>query len=183
MDKLVQIVLLIANTCCTFFSALLLMRFFMQLVRAPFDGPAGGFVLTLTHWLVLPLRRVVPAIRRLDTASLLAAYLLQILLLALVVALSPGHVPSGVETAARIAIGALFALARAGIYLYIILLLAQAVFSWFQSPYSGSPASRLLSQMTAPVLRPLRRFIPPVSGIDLAPLVALLLAQILLILI
>jgi YggT family protein len=182
MDKLVQIVLYIANTCGAFFSALLLMRFFMLLARAPFDGPVGGFVLALTHWLVLPLRRVVPAIRRFDTASLLAAYLLQILLLALALTLSPVHVPPSVEMAARIAVGALFALVRVSVYLYIFLLIAQAMFSWF-NPYPHSPANRLVGQMTAPVLRPLRRVIPPVSGIDLAPFVALLLAQIVLILV
>ena len=180
MSKLVQIVLLIANAGCTFFSALLLMRFFMQLVRAPFDGPIGGFVLALTHWLVLPLRRIVPAIRRLDTSSLLAAYLLQILLLALVIALSPGPVMLAADTAPRIAVGAVFVLVRISVYLYIFLLIAQAMLSWF-NPYS--PANRLVGQMTAPVLRPLRRFIPPISGIDLTPLVALLLAQIVLILV
>lgn len=182
MGKLAQILLYLANAGCSFFSVLLLLRFFMQLARAPFDSPIGVFVLTLTHALVRPLRRIIPAIGRADTSSLLAAYLLQILFLALVAALSLGHAPFGAEMfrwVPGIAIHALLALLRLGIYLYIGLLLAQAILSWF-APYA--PLSRFAAQMCAPVLRPLRKIIPPVSGIDLSPLIALLLAQALLIL-
>ena len=129
MAALVQVVLLIANAGTTFFTILLLMRFFMQLVRAPFDSPIGSFVLNLTNWLVLPLRRIVPAIRGFDSASLLAAYLLQTLLLALAISLSSSHQLASVGSMLRIAVDGLFVLVRVSVYLYVILLIAQAMLS------------------------------------------------------
>ena len=179
MATLFQIVLLIANTGSTFLASLLLMRFFMQLCRAPFDTPVGGFVLSLTNWVVLPLRRVIPAIRRFDTASLVSAYLLQILLLTLVFALSPAHALDG-ESVLKIAIDGALVLVRMSTYLYIIFMIVQAMLSWF-NPHA--PLSRLIGCLTAPVLAPLQRVIRPISGIDLTPMIAILLAQIVLILV
>jgi YggT family protein len=175
---LVQVLLLIVNTCFKLLIVLLLMRFFMQLSRAPFGNTIGGFVLNLTNWLVLPLRRVVPSIRGFDSASLLAAYLLQIALLALVVSLTSAYAITNIGALLQIALSGLFDLLHLSIYLFIVLLVAQAVLSWF-SPHA--PLNWLVGKMTDPVLRPLRRIIPPISGIDLTPLVAILLAQIALI--
>jgi YggT family protein len=177
MAALVQVVLLIANTCCKLLAVLLLMRFFMQWSRAPFDGPVGHFVLALTNWLVLPLRRAVPAIRGFDTASLLAAYLLQVALLALVAGLTFHAVGAG-ALAAFILLQGLSSLARLAVYLFIVLLVVQALLSWF-NPYS--PHRLLVARLTDPLLRPLRRIIPPIANIDLTPLAAILAAQILLI--
>jgi YggT family protein len=178
LSPFVQIVLLIANSGCTLLTVLLLMRFFMQWSRTPFDHPIGGFVLHLTNWLVLPLRRVVPPIRGFDTASLLAAYLLQIALLALIVSLTSTYALFAVGTLSRIAIDGLRALVRVSVYLFIVLLVAQAMLSWF-NPYA--PLNRVVGHLTEPVLRPLRRVIPPISHIDITPLIAILLAQIVLI--
>jgi YggT family protein len=177
MAALIQVVLLVANTCCKLLAALLLMRFFMQWSRAPFDGPVGHFVLALTNWLVLPLRRIVPPFRGFDTASLLAAYLLQIALLALIAGLTLSTVEAG-TLAVFILVNGLTSLARLAIYLFIVLLVAQAVLSWF-NPYS--PHRFLIGRLTDPLLRPLRRIIPPIANIDLTPLVAILAAQCLLI--
>ncbi|MDR0577793.1 MAG: YggT family protein [Candidatus Accumulibacter sp.] len=178
MLALIKVVQLIANTCGAFFTVLLLMRFFMQWFRAPFDDPIGGFVLHLTNWMVLPLRRIVPAIRGFDSASLLAAWLLQTALLALLVALSSFYDLFQIGTLLAIAANGLLVLARMTLYLFILLLIAQAMLSWFNP---RAPLNRLVGQMTAPILRPLRRIVPPISGIDLTPLIAILLAQIILI--
>jgi YggT family protein len=178
MAALIQVTLLIANTCCTFFTILLLMRFFMQLFRVPFANPIGGFVLHLTNWLVLPLRRIVPAFRGFDSASLLAAYFLQIALLALVISFSSVYEFFSIATLSRVIIDGLFVLIRMSLYLFIVLLVAQAMLSWF-NPYA--PLSWIIGRMTDPLLKPLRRIVPPISGIDLTPLIAILLAQIVLI--
>jgi YggT family protein len=138
----------------------------------------GSFVLNLTNWLVLPLRKVIPPVRGFDSASLVAAYLLQVLLLVLAVSLSSGYDLLNVNTALRIAGGGLSALLRMGIYLFVVLLVAQAILSWF-NPHA--PLNWLISRLTDPVLRPLRRIVPPISNIDLTPLIAILLAQIVLI--
>ena len=113
-------------------------------------------------------------------ASLLAAYLLQVLILLAVVSLHAGPgtlAPS--STAILIVTRGLLATLRLCVYLFIGLLIVQAVVSWF-SPHS--PLYRPIYQMTYPVLQPLRKIIPPVSGIDLTPLIAILLAQIALLL-
>lgn len=176
--QLVQVALLIANTCGTFLTVLLLARFFMQVCRAPFNNQIGSFVLNLTNWLVLPLRRIIPPVRGFDSASLVAAYLLQVLFLLLAVSLGTSYELSSTGTLLKIAGGGLSALLRIGIYLFIVLLVAQAVLSWF-NPHA--PLNWLIGRMTDPVLRPLRRIVPPISNIDLTPLVAILLAQIILI--
>jgi len=176
--QIIQVVLLIANTCGTFLTVLLLLRFFMQVFRAPFNNQIGSFVLNLTSWLVLPLRKVIPPFRGFDSASLLASYLLQVLFLALAISLGSAYDLSSTTTAIKIASGGLFALVRVSLYLFIILLVAQAMFSWF-NPHA--PMNALVSQLTNPLLKPLRRVIPPISNVDLTPLVAILLAQIVLI--
>lgn len=178
--KLVQIALLITNTGCTLLTAMLLARFFMQVCRVPFDGRLGDFVLHFTGWLVVPLRRVVPAWRGFDSASLLAAYLLQTLFLVLAVVLTTSYDLRLPATWLSIAGGGLSATATIAIYLFILVLLAQAVLSWF-NPYS--PFYVMTSRLTDPILRPLRRVIRPIAGIDLTPLVAIVLAQIALILV
>lgn len=178
MAALVQVILLIANVCSSFLTVLLLARFFMQACRAPFSNQVGSFVVSLTNWLVLPLRRVIPPIHGFDSASLVAAYLLQVLFLGLAVSLGAGYDLSSTDALLRIASGGLFALIRMGIYLLIVLLIAQAVLSWV-NPHA--PINWLLARLTEPVLRPLRRVIPPISNIDLTPLVAIVLAQIVLI--
>ncbi|MDR0378399.1 MAG: YggT family protein [Candidatus Accumulibacter sp.] len=175
---LVQVILLVANTGCNLLTALLLMRFFMQWSRTPFDNPIGGFVLHLTNWLVLPLRRIVPAVRGFDTASLLAAYLAQVLLIALVVALTSVYPLFAADTLLRIAVDGLRVLVRVSVYLFIVLLIAQAILSWFNP---RAPLNWIVGRLTDPLLRPLRRFIPPIANIDVTPLIAILLAQIVLI--
>ncbi len=177
---LTQAVLLIIDSVAGFFSIVLLLRFFMQVFRAPFNNQFGSFVVKLTNWAVLPLRRVLPPFFGLDSASLVAAYLLQALVLATVVLLHTG--PGALEPASTVILilsRSLLATLRLCVYLFIGLLIVQAAISWF-SPQS--PLYRPIYQMTYPLLQPLRRIIPPVSGIDLTPLIAILLAQIVLLL-
>ena len=177
---LTQAVLLIIDSVAGFFSILLLLRFFMQAFRAPFNNQFGAFVVKLTNWAVIPLRKVLPPLFGLDSASLLAAYLLQALVLAAVVLLHAGPgVLEPTSTVILILSRSLLATLRLCVYLFIGLLIVQAAISWF-SPHS--PLYRPIYQMTYPLLQPLRRIIPPVSGIDLTPLIAILLAQIILLL-
>lgn len=179
--KLVQVALLITDTLALFLTVLLLARFFMQVFRVPFRNRAGELIMHLTDWLVIPLRKILPPIRGFDTASLLPAYLLQVLRLTLVILLSPGPgfgVFTPQSAALQIAVNGLLSLLQVGIYLFILLLFIQVVISWFKPEILRTHPVSLL---TEPLLRPLRKVIPPISGIDLTPLVAFLLAQIVLI--
>ncbi len=159
----------------SFFCSLFLLRFFMQAFRVSFGGPFGNFVVTLTNWAVKPLRRVIPGLFGLDLASLLAAFLLQCLLLGILLGLSGRWLLADeISVALFILGGALRGMIRLSLYLVIGILIVQAVLSWV-NPYS--PLAGPVNQITRPMLNPIRRFLPPISGIDLSPLVAILLAQ------
>jgi len=174
-----QILRFLLETAFGFFVFLLLVRFYLQLLRAPFRNPLAQFVVALTNWLVLPARRVIPGVFGLDWASLLLAWLLEVLLLLLLYLLRGGgsHGGSGVLVGLFLGL-ALLELARFSLYLLIGVILVQAVISWV-NPYA--PMAPLFNALTAPFLRPLQRLVPPVANIDLSPLLVLVVAQLLLI--
>lgn len=174
-----QAVIFLADALAGFFSALFLLRFYMQAFRVSFAGPLGHFVVTLTNWAVKPLRRAVPGLFKLDLASLMAALFLQVLFMGLVLSLSgSAFLADGATLAVTVVWGAVRAIIRLSLYLLIGALILQAVLSWV-NPYS--PLSEPANQLTRPFLSPIRRLLPPISGIDLSPLVAILLAQVVLI--
>ncbi|HPT50138.1 MAG TPA: YggT family protein [Accumulibacter sp.] len=174
-----QAVLFLLETVTGFLSAVLLLRFFMQVLRVSFSNQVGTFVVELTNWLVKPLRRVLPGMFGLDLASLLPAYLLQVIFVGAVFSLRPGMDDGSVEILPLLILWrAALTTLRLGIHLLIGALLVQAVLSWVR-PYS--PLSVPLSQLTRPFLRPIQRLLPPIGAIDLSPLVAIVLAQLLLI--
>lgn len=174
-----QAIIFLADAVIGFFSVLFLLRFYMQAFRVSFSGPFGHFVVTLTNWAVKPLRRIVPGLFGLDLASLLAALVLQLILMAVVLSLSAAiYLADGTALGIAVVWGAVRGVLRLSIYLLIGALILQAVLSWV-NPYS--PLSAPVNQLTRPLLAPIRRVLPPISGIDLSPLVAILLAQVVLI--
>jgi YggT family protein len=176
---LTQALTFVIDTLAGFLTVLLLLRFYMQAFRVSFANQIGAFVVQLTNWLVKPLRRVLPGIFGFDLASLLPAYLLQVLLLLAVLALRGAFALIAPETLVVMVVWqALLATVRISLYLLVAVLFLQAILSWV-NPYS--PLSQPLAQLTRPFLDPLRRFVPAIAGIDLAPLVAILLAQLVLI--
>lgn len=162
-----------------FLTIALLLRFYMQAFRVSFANQIGAFVVQLTNWLVKPLRKVLPGVFGLDLSSLLPAYLLQVLLLLAVFSLRGGFEVLAIEKLLGLIFwqGALATL-RISIYLLIGALFLQAILSWV-SPYS--PLAQPMGQLTRPFLRPIQRIVPPVAAIDLSPLIAILLAQLILI--
>ena len=168
-----QIGVYLVETLFGFFVLLLLARFHFQWLRVPFRNPIGEFVLATTSWLVVPVRRVVPGLAGLDLATLILAWLLQALGLwaqAAVVGAEPG--------AGTIAAVALVDLLRYSLYILVFAVIVQAVLSWV-NPYT--PVAPAFDTLTRPFLRPLRRFIPPMGGVDLTPLILLLVLYVLLI--
>lgn len=149
------------------FVSLLLIRFYLQAMRIPFRHPLAHFVLTLTNWLVLPLRHVLRAVGRFDTTSILLAWLIAFLMQILISFIYPWHVvlTSPVSLAA-FASAAMLELFKISLFLLLSAILCQSVMSWLM-PYN--PLMPTLSQFTQPWLRPLRRFIPPIDGIDITP--------------
>lgn len=174
-----QAVVFLLDAVFGFFTTLFLLRFMMQAMRVSFGGQLGSFVMTLTNWAVKPLRRIIPGIAGLDWASLFAALVLQLLLAGLLIgATSQLLTDDGAALALMVGWFAVRGLLRLAVYIMIGALILQAVLSW-TNPYS--PLAAPAHQLTRPLLDPLRRFIPLISGIDLAPLVAILLLQALLV--
>ena len=169
-----QILAFLLDSVASFFCTLFLLRFLMQAMRVSFAGQIGDFIIKLTNWAVLPLRRLIPGIRGFDWASLIAALLIQLLLAAILVILA-GPVDRQPDAILLMALWfSLRALLRSILYIFIGALLLLAVLSWI-NPYS--PIAGPIRQLTRPLLAPVQRVIPPISGIDLSPLVVILLLQ------
>ena len=144
-------------------------RLLLQLARADFRNPLAQAIVQLTNPLIVPLRRVLPPIGKVDTASVLAVLLVAAVDVALVAVLHGGTWPEPIVwldlTLLEIAHMLL------SIYLYAIIL--YALLSMI-APGGYSPLQSMLASLCEPVLRPIRRIIPPLAGLDLSPLVATL---------
>ena len=165
---LYQIISFLLDVAVGLLGGACLLRLYMQWQRVPFGNPVGRFVFALTDWLVLPLRRVLPPMGRLDTASLVGAFVLELAQYAVLWLL-------GVGTLAMLQLLAIFGLARLVISGLTGLVIVYAVLSWVQS---DSPLVDIIGRLCAPLLRPFRRMIPLVGGIDLSPLALLVVLQI-----
>lgn len=170
-----QIVLFVLDTVCGFLTLALLVRFAMQWVRAPFRNPLGQFIIAVTDWMVRPVRRLIPGVFGLDMASLLLAWLWQAIYQAIVLGLSAAVIAVSPAPVLVVALLAMLDVAKTGVYLMIGAVIVSAVFSWV-NPYA--PLAGVFNTLTGPMLRPFRRVIPPIGGVDLSPLALLLVLQI-----
>jgi len=174
---LYEIVRLIVDLGGTLLVGACLLRAWMQMQRINGHNPLGQFVMTLTDWLVRPLRRVVPGYAGFDWASIAGAAMVSlaaVLLLAIVAMTGGAGFPS---------IGFIFGLTlvwliKWAIYLAQALVLIGAILSWI-NPYST--ILPVVDALTGPMLRPIRRVMPLIGRFDLSPLVFLVAMQILLI--
>jgi YggT family protein len=158
----------------------LLLRFYLQWVRAPYRNPLADFVNALTDFMVRPARRILPGLWGLDLPTLLLAWLMQ--LLEWLIVLQVRGFRFGTEIGlALLGIAAVAAVAVMKMLVYIVLFstLLQAVLSWVNP---GSPVAPLLDAMTRPFLRMFRRRIPPIGNVDLSPLFLIVACQLLLML-
>lgn len=159
---------------CAFF-----MRFWMQAARVPFRNPFAQFVIKVTDFAVRPLRRMLPGLFGLDWASL-ALFFLAELLMVLGTTWVMGY-PFAIAGGAVLPGFLLMALAsclRLGLYVLMGFILIQAVLSWV-NPFS--PLAPVFYALSRPVLAPFQRLIPAVGGMDLSPLVALIVIQLILV--
>ena len=152
------------QTLFGFYILAVMLRFLLQCVRADFYNPLVQFLVRITNPPLLPLRRIIPGYRGLDLASIILAFVLQGVEV-LLVTLLLGR-PAGVGGLLLLTVAELLKL-LINIYLWGVVI--QAVLSWI-NPDPYHPAARVLAQLTAPVLRPARRVLPPISGVDLSPM-------------
>ena len=157
-----------------------LVRFFLQLFRAPFRNPISEFVMALTDFVVKPMRRFVPGLRGVDLASLVFAWGLEALLVLFLLGLQGQIALPDTLRAVPISICLAFInLLKYSIYLLIIATFAQALLSWL-NPYSA--VSSVLDSLTRPFLLPLRKIVPMIGNIDLTPLALFIICQLILML-
>lgn len=166
MHMLFQIISLLLDVAVGLVGGACLLRLYMQQQAIGFGNPVGRFIFAVTNWLVMPLRRVLPAFGRIDTASLVGAWLLELLQVGLLW-LMVGQAGNP----AMLPMAALFGLLRLVISVVTALVILGAILSWVRA---DSAMSDIIERLCAPLLRPLRRVIPLVGGIDLSPLVLLL---------
>ena len=167
---LVNAGIFLVNMVFGLYLAAVMLRFLLQTIRADFYNPICQILITVTNPALKPLRRWVPGYMGIDWPSILLMILLQLLEICLVALLISGHIPSPISIPVIIASQLLGLL----IWVYIIIIIIQAVISWIQ-PGSYSPFTVLLYQLSDPLVRPIRRYIPATGGIDWSPCVILIL--------
>lgn len=172
--------LFLVDTVFGLFVVALLLRFYLQWVRASYRNPLSQFLQALTDFMVRPARRVIPGLWGLDLATFVLAWLVQLTELVVVLQIQGrGFGDSAGATLAMLALLALVLLAKITLYILMVVVIVQVVLSWV-NPHS--PLMPLLNNMTRPLLRPFQRRIPPIGNVDLSPLFALVVIQLLLML-
>ena len=174
-----QAVALVVGTLFDLAILAALVRFWMQALRAPARNPIAQFSMAITDFAVKPLRRLIPGLFRLDLASLLAAWILEFLLQVILHAIfgpSPFAVPAILPVLVFLAFVELL---RLSIYVFMGAVIIQAVLSWVAPHHPVMPFFDALSR---PFLRPVRRVIPPIGGMDISPLFVFIFFQLLLML-
>ena len=169
-------VIYLISTLTDLYVAAILLRLLLQWVRADFYNPLSQFLVKITNPVLVPARRIIPSVGKLDTASVVVMLLLELAQLAVIMVLNPSGF--GVQFLLLFAIKKLiFTL----FMMYFVLIIARVIVSWIanQSRHSLIP---LIYQLTEPVLRPISKLIPPIGGIDLSPLFALIALRFLLLL-
>jgi len=149
----------------------LIIRVWLQLVRADFYNPLSQFIVKVSNPLVIPFRRIIPGFGGIDLATLIIAYLVATLKFILIPLLNGGPV----DVVTSLFLGLLYVAKQTG-FLLFVLMLVMAVMSWVVQGYN--PTQMMLHQLTDPVLRPIRNIIPSIGGLDLSILAAFLLLNV-----
>jgi len=171
-----QAIYFIVDTLIGLYQVLLLLRLLMQLTRADFRNPIGRGIVQLTDPLILPLRRILPPLGKVDSASVLAIIIVSALKAWLLRLLMGFGLPGPMVMLNAVAIDLLRLVLRT----YLISIILNAILS-FVAPGNYSPAQSILASIVNPVLNPIRRVIPAIAGLDLSPLWACIAIQALLI--
>ena len=150
---------------------LFLLRFIMQWIRADFYNPLAQFIVRATNPLVVPTRRLIPASSGIDLPTLVLLVLLEVIATWLLL-----YVASAPATLIQFAGFVLLRLVSLTLSLYTWTILVYVILGWI-SPGGYHPLTMMLAELNEPVLRPIRRLLPPISGLDLSPLLAVILIQ------
>jgi len=167
----------LVGTLLDLYITAVLLRLLLQWVRADFYNPVCQFLVKVTNPAIVPLRRVIPSIRTLDTASVVLIVALELFSVWIA-----SRISSSPLSFQEIVIFSFMKLVATLLMTYLILIIASVILSWVSARIQH-PVVPLVYKLTEPVLAPFRKIIPPIAGIDLSPLFALIAIRFLLLLI
>ncbi|NOR65918.1 MAG: YggT family protein [Woeseiaceae bacterium] len=166
-----QALYFIIKTLTQLYLLVLLLRFWLPMLGADFRNPLAQGILRITSPLVVPVRRFVPSMGRLDTSTILVAYVIQFLTVLLLLTIGGYRVDT-----APIMVTTLIELAALSLNLFFFVILIKIILSWV-APHTHNYATALLTTLAEPILRPFRRIIPSIGGLDISPVFAIILLQ------
>jgi len=169
MDYLSNAGVFLIKTLFGIYEIIILLRFLMQVVRADFYNPISQFVVKATSLPLKPLRRLIPGAAGMDIASLVLLLILIIVELLLLSLVSTLPMPSVIGLIAL----ALVEMLKLTIHVFMFSVIILAILSWV-SPGGYNPVANLLYQITAPLMGPARRMLPPMGGLDLSPMLVII---------
>lgn len=164
-------VIFLVKTLSNLYLLTFLLRFILQWVRADFYNPFSQSIVKVTNPLVVPARRLLPSVRSIDLPTLVVLVLLQCAFTFLLLRVGGFSVP--IDTFFFFVALRLVSLV---LWTYTICIFIYVILSWV-APASYSPIALVVGQVIAPVLTPVRRIMPPIGGLDLSPLLVLILIQ------
>ena len=151
---------------------ILVLRVWLQLVRADFYNPLRQFIVKVSNPLVIPMRRIIPGLGGVDLATIVLAYIVATLTFIIIPLINAGPI----DIISALYLGLIYLIKQTGVLLFIVMLV-MALMSWVVQGYN--PTQMIFHQLTAPVLTPIRRIIPSIGGLDLSVLIAFLLLNVL----
>jgi len=166
MGTMQQIAAFLVDTLFSLYIAAIVIRFMLAMVRADFYNPLSQALVKITNPALVPLRRIIPAIGKVDTAAIVLALLLIMIKTALLLLIVGKEIP-GIYLIWH----SLIEFAKLIIWIFIIAMILQAVMSWVGNSY-GNPLANILHNLTNPVLRPIRKVVPSLGMIDISPMIA-----------
>ncbi|GJL71424.1 MAG: YggT family protein [Nitrosomonas sp.] len=173
-----QIIIFLIDTLIGLFSLALLLRFYFQLLRIPYYNQLSKFLVAVTDFIVRPARRFIPGWAGMDLSTLILAWMAQYIIVSSIFMLQGNEFGANfVAVAGIIGLLAFVEIVKMTLYILLIMIIAQAILSWLNPV---SPLAPLLDSFTRPFLGFFRKRIPPIANVDLSPLFALIVIQLLL---
>ena len=158
----------LVSTLFSLYILAVMLRFLLGAVRADFYNPVSQFLVRITNPLLVPMRKVIPSLGKFDTSALLLMLLLQMISLSIVFMLRGISI-----SVVALLVTAVAELLLLLINIFMFSIIIQVILSWI-NPGSYNPVTAMLYSITSPIMRPIQRLVPPISGIDLSPLVAII---------
>lgn len=172
-----EALIFLLDTFSRLYLLILLLRFWLPILRANFHNPISQGILHYTSPLVVPVRRIVPSLGKLDTATVLVAFAIQFLTSVLIVLLSQGmdafRIFSSVPNSLNFILAAFIDLAMLSVVLFIAAIVIRVILSLLGRHFG--PLTEMLYDLTEPLMRPIRRVIPPIGVVDLSAYIVIVL--------